>query len=60
MAVFHRDFVDGHFGRTIVHNFRRHHLHGNVFYPVHELNLFTWGRLYKTLNHFFNHYFVVK
>jgi hypothetical protein len=20
----------------------------------------SWGRLYKTLNHFFNHYFVVK
>ena len=20
----------------------------------------AWGRLYKTLNHFFNHYFIVK
>jgi hypothetical protein len=41
--------------------------------PIKNINSYTytesgdtdcfwqaWGRLYKTLNHFFNHYFVVK
>jgi hypothetical protein len=27
---------------------------------IDSQNLNIWGRLYKTLNHFFNHYFVVK
>ena len=36
-----------------------------VFFPLNRKSNFgfwvpCWGRLYKTLNHFFNHYFVVK
>ena len=27
---------------------------------IKKLSLTIWGRLYKTLNHFFNHCFVVK
>jgi hypothetical protein len=31
-----------------------------VLTPYIYIELTAWGRLYKTLNHFFNHYFVVK
>jgi hypothetical protein len=33
----------------------------NIVQSCFHINIATtWGRLYKTLNHFFNHYFVVK
>jgi hypothetical protein len=32
----------------------------NLYFSRYPTGIPCWGRLYKTLNHFFNHYFVVK